>query len=122
MANEDAADETTINQKSFVKSLKQFVFAANHPLSGPDWDTARNKILRNYWNAVAELLIDRESERDSVLFKTIGVDLFHLVSATVFARLMERKNFQIDSIKALLVKGFKNLTGDSAGIGHAEWW
>jgi DGQHR domain-containing protein len=122
MANEEAADDTTINQKSFVKSLKQYIFAANHPLSGPDWDEKRNKILRNYWRAISDLLIDPDSEKDSVVFKTIGVDLFHLASASVFARLMERKNFQVDAVKALLTKGLKNLPADSAGMAHAEWW
>ena len=53
----------------------------------PEFDAKRPMILSNYWKAVVELLVDEQSPKSSVIFKTIGVDLFHIVSATVVMKL-----------------------------------
>jgi hypothetical protein len=122
MANDETDSDTTINQKSFVKSLKRYVFASSNPLSVPDWDTKRHLVLSNYWKAVVELLVDPEASKPSIIFKTTGVDLFHLVSATVFAHLFDQKDFKKETMKSVLRRGFNNLTGDNVGMTHPEWW
>jgi DGQHR domain-containing protein len=122
MANDEDENGATINQKSFVNSLKKYIFSSNNPLSNPEWDTKRSAILSNYWKAIVELLIDESSPKQSVIFKTIGVDLFHIASATVFTNLAMQKDFKKETIKTLLEKGFSNLTGDSVGMSNSEWW
>jgi hypothetical protein len=79
-------------------------------------------IMSNYWKAIVELLVDEESPTSSVVFKTNGVDLFHIVSATVFLHLANQRDFKKDTIKALFLRGFSNLTGDNIGISSREWW
>lgn len=120
MANDDS-EGTTINQKSFVTSLKKYIFAANNPISTPEWDEKRPMILFNYWNAVIELLVDA-SAMPSVIYKTSGVDLFHIASATVFTHLAARGDFKKDTMKALLQRGFTNLPPEHIGLSHAEFW
>lgn len=122
MANDDDGTAATINQKSFVNSLKKYVFSSNNPLSNPEWDVNRPMILSNYWKAVVELLVDDLSDKPSVLFKTIGVDLFHIVSATIFTNLANQRDFKKETIKKLFSRGFENLTGDNVGISDCEWW
>jgi hypothetical protein len=122
MANEEDDAGVTINQKSFVNSLKKYIFSSNNPLSNPSLDAKRPMILSNYWKAIVELLVDEQSSKSSVIFKTIGVDLFHIVSATVFAHLANQLDFKKDTIKALLLRGFSNLTGDNVGMSDPEWW
>ena len=122
MANEEDDNGATINQKSFVNSLKKYIFSSNNPLSNPEWDTKRSAILSNYWKAIVELLVDESSPKQSVIFKTIGVDLFHIASATVFTNLAMQKDFKKETIKKLLEKGFSNLTGESVGMSDPEWW
>jgi DGQHR domain-containing protein len=122
MANDENDAGVTINQKSFVNSLKKYVFSANNPLSSPGWDVQRPMMLSNYWKAVVELLVDAQSPKPSVIFKTTGVDLFHMVSAIVFAHLANQLDFKKDTIKKLLLHGFSNLTGDNVGIADREWW
>lgn len=121
MANDDDT-EATINQRSFINSLKKYIFSANNPLSNPVWDEKRPMILSNYWKAIVELLVDDKSATPSVVFKTTGVDLFHIVSATVFTHLASRSDFTKDTIKALLQRGFENLPGDNVAMSHPEWW
>jgi len=121
MAN-DESDGATINQKSFVNSIKKYVFSANNPLSNPVWDEKRPMILSNYWSAIVELLIDGEAATPSVLYKTTGVDLFHIVSATVFTHLASRKDFTRDAVKTLLRRGFDNLPDENIAMSHPEWW
>lgn len=122
MANDEEGSEATINQKSFVNSLKKYIFAANNPLSNPVWDKDRPKILSNYWQAIVDLLVDEESPTSSVIFKTNGIELFHLASATVFTHLASKRDFKVESIKKLLLRGFNNLSGDNLGMSHREWW
>ena len=122
MANEEDDTGVTISQKSFVNSIKKYVFSANNPLSSPAWDVQRPMMLSNYWKAVVELLVDSQSQKPSVIFKTNGVDLFHMVSAIVFAHLANQLDFKKDTIKKLLLHGFSNLSGDNVGIADREWW
>ncbi len=101
--------------------MKKYIFSANNPLSNPVWDGNRPMILSNYWKAIVELLIDDENT-PSVLYKTNGVDLFHIASATVFTHLAARQDFTKDTVKALLQRGFNNLAGDTVALSHPEFW
>jgi DGQHR domain-containing protein len=121
MANEEG-DGATINQKSFINSIKKYIFSANNPLSNPVWDGNRPMILSNFWRAIVELLVDEQSTAPSVIHKTTGVDLFHIVSATVFTHLATRSDFKKDTIKKLLQRGFDNLPDESIAMAHPEWW
>ena len=121
MANDDGGD-ATINQKSFVNSVKKYLFSANNPLADSSFDVNRPKILSNYWKAIVELLVDPESEKSTVIFKKTGVDLFHLTSATVFLYLVNKKDFKKDTIKEVLERGFKNLSGENVAMASSKWW
>jgi len=121
MANDESAD-ATINQKSFVNSLKKYVFSANNPLADATFNENRPKMLSNYWKAIVELLVDSESMKSSVIFKTTGVDLFHISSATVFLYLANKRDFRKDTIKEVLSRGFSNLSGENIGMSSPEWW
>jgi len=121
MANDESAD-ATINQKSFINSLKKYIFAANNPLADSSFDENRPRMLSNYWKAIVELLVDPESSKSSVIFKTSGVDLFHISSATVFLYLANRRDFTKDTIKEVLRRGFDNLSGDNIGMSSPVWW
>ena len=120
MAN-DEDEGATINQKSFITSLRRHVFSANNPLSNPVWDGNRPMILLNYWKAITEMLVDG-SETPTVIFKTNGVELFHAVSPTVFTHLATKADFKKDTIKGLLKRGFENLPPEYIGMSHPEWW
>lgn len=120
MANDEGIGGT-INQKSFINSLKKYVFSANNPLSNSSFDGNRPKILLNYWKAIIELLVD-DSEVSTVVYKTTGVDLFHIVSATVFTHLAAKRDFTKDAVKALMMRGFKHLPDENMAMSHPEWW
>lgn len=121
MANEERGG-ATINQKSFIDSIKKHVFAASNPLSNPVWDVSRPMILSNYWKAVVELLVGGDPGTPSVLYKTNGVELFHSVSPTVFTRLAAKLDFKKNTIKVLLKHGFENLPPEHIGLTQPEWW
>jgi len=121
MANDDGDENATINQGSFIKSLKRNIFSANNPLSNPVWDTNRAAILLNYWLAVFELLVD-DSATSSVIYKTNGVEFFHIVSATVFTKLAAINDFKKETIKALLTRALGNLPPEHIGLALPQWW
>jgi DGQHR domain-containing protein len=121
MANDENPD-STINQKSFVNSVKKYIFSASNPLSDSSFDSKRAQVLSNYWKAVVELLVDFDSPKSSVIYKTTGVDLFHITSATVFLYLANRRDFKKDTIKDVLSRGFRNLSGENMAMASPEWW
>ena len=63
-----------------------------------------------------------ESEKQSVIFKTTGVELFHLVSTTVFTQLANRGDYTKEVAKEVLQHGFDNLGDDSVAMSHPEFW
>ena len=88
MANQsEGLDKTTIRQKSFAHSVKKFILSSNNPLMHSEDLEMRNRILCNYWRALREILVTGD-ESSSVLFKTAGINLFHMISPTVFSQLL----------------------------------
>lgn len=122
MANESKNDLNTINQKSFVQSIKEYILSANNPLAAESDIDRRNKILKNYWKAINELLVNKHSKSQSVVYKTIGLELFNIISATIFIRLYSEKNFTVERIKEMLEHGFSNLPNEYLSIQSPDWW
>jgi DGQHR domain-containing protein len=121
MANSsNDSGSATINQKSFVSSLKKYILVPSNPIAAQDTDKLQ-KILRNYWSVVAELLID-DDDAASVLFKTNGLDLFHVVSPTVFLHLANQRDFKQDTIREVLKRGFENLPADFLAMSSPQFW
>ena len=118
MANSDA-DETTINQRSFVKAIVKYVLTANNPLTIINDFEKEKKIFLNYWKAVANLLDDGNS---AVLYKYNGVELFCKFSIPFFTKLQDKGSFTVPTMQKLLEACFENVEGDYAGVGHPDWW
>lgn len=122
MANEPRDEANTINQKSFVQAIKTYILSSNNPIAALHDIEKRNKILKNYWVAVSDLLVDPDAAVGSVLFKTIGLDLFCIISQTVFTKLFAAGDFRVEKIKSVLKQGFDNLPNDYLSVQHPEWW
>ncbi len=119
MANADSTDETTINQRSFVKAVVKYVLTANNPLSAFSDLDKEKRIFLNYWTAVASLLDDGE---ESVLYKYNGVELFCKFSIPFFVKLSDMGDFKVPTMKQLLQASFDNVEGEYTGVGHPDWW
>jgi hypothetical protein len=97
--------------------------SANNPLAGLDDIERRNNILKNYWKGIAELLVDpAETDTNSVLFKTSGLDLFCIVSPTVFAKLFVDNDFRAERIKSIFKNAFDHLPNDYLAIQSPAYW
>lgn len=118
MAN-SGADETTINQRSFVKAIVKYVLTANNPLASFNDFEKEKKIFLNYWKAIANQLDDGNA---SVLYKYNGVELFCKFSIPFFTKLLDRKSFTVPTMGELLCACFDNVEGEYAGVGHPDWW
>lgn len=113
MANdEDSAGDATINQKTFVTSLKKYVLTPSNPISGEHWSTDKQKkVLANYWRAIATLLVESGDET-SVIFKYNGLHMFHSASPAIFLHLANLKDFKTDTVIKLMKRAFENLPVD----------
>ena len=122
MANDDDGVEATINQKSFVSSLKKFVLTPSNPISGDQWPVEKQKkVLANYWRAIEQLLVD-EDDDTSIIFKTNGLQLFHSASPTVFLHLANQRDFKSDTVRNILKHGFENMPTEYIAMGSPAFW
>ncbi len=121
MANEQRGD-FTIKQNSFVTSIKKYILSANNPIMRTDDITKRNKILKNYWKAISNLINVNSDLDDSALFKTIGLDLFNQVSPAVFSQLFLNKNFKVETIEDLFRKAFDKLDPEYIKMSIPDFW
>ena len=122
MANELRTASSTINQKSFVQLTKTYILSASNPLAAVRDIDKRNRILKNYWRAISSLLVDEEAESESIIYKTIGLELFNIISQTVFTILFAEQDFTVERMKRLLLHGFSNLPNEHLEIQHPEYW
>ncbi|NOK11887.1 DGQHR domain-containing protein [Corallococcus exercitus] len=123
MANtEDETGDATINQKSFVASLKKYVLTPSNPISGSHWDADKQKkVMANYWRAIASLLVEAGDET-SVVFKTNGLHLFHGASPAIFTRLENDRDFKVEAITKLLKHALENLSTEFIGMSTPAFW
>lgn len=117
MANQESNDGT-VNQQSFVKSIKKYVLVANNPITihSPD---KQHKIFLNYWKAITNIL---GIEEPTVLFKYNGVELFCKFSVPFFNKMINLSDFKVATMQNLLEKVFEEVEGDYAGVGHTDFW
>lgn len=123
MANDDeSAAEATVNQKSFVTSLKKFILTPSNPISGDQWTIDRQKrVLANYWRAIGNLLVEADDDT-SVIFKTNGLQMFHSASPAIFLHLANLKDFKTETVEGLLKTAFANLPVEYIGVSTAAFW
>jgi len=117
MANDENKD-ATVNQKSFVKSIKKYVLVANNPLIIYPAEK-QHKIFLNYWKAITNII---GTEEPTVLFKYNGVELFCKFCVQFFNKMINKGNFKVSTMEPLLNQAFENMDGDYAGVGHTEFW
>lgn len=119
MANAGKGDDTTINQRSFVKAIVKYILTASNPLAAFKDLEKEKKIFLNYWRAIADRL---DNGNDTVLFKYNGVELFSKFSTPFFMKLHDKGSFTVATMSSLLEACFENVEGDYAGVGHPDWW
>lgn len=111
-------NEGTINQQSFVKSIKKYVLVANNPISIQTADK-QHKIFLNYWKALTNII---GIEEPTVLFKYNGVELFCKFSVPFFNKMINMPDFKVSTMQTILEQTFEEVEGDYAGVGHTDFW
>ena len=93
----------TIAQKSFVTSVKRHLLTKNHPLLMASSDAEKHsKILKNFWKAVENVFVDKQSDVASVVFKSNGLEFFHAIFAPMLYKLAGNKSYKVDDFKRCL--------------------
>lgn len=118
MANQNSKGDSSVNQQSFVTSIKKYVIVANNPIMVQPEDK-RHGIFLNYWKAIANII---GADEPTVLFKYNGVELFCRFSVPFFNRMVNMPDWKVGTMQKLLEQTFENVEGDYAGVGHTEFW
>jgi len=123
MANDDdSAADATINQKSFVSSLKKYILTPSNPISGDQSSVDKQrKVMVNYWRAIRDLLVEPGDET-SVIFKTNGLNMFHAASPAIFLHLANLRDFKTETVQRILEHAFENMPTEYIGVSTAAFW
>ena len=122
MANDESAAKGAVTQKSFVTSLKKHILNPSNPISSDHFDADKQqRILLNYWIAVAKVFIE-QGDDTSVVLKSNGFTFFHTISPAVFLYLANLRDFKVDVIEKLLRDASANLNQDAASVGTPQFW
>ena len=127
MVNQSKAPGMTAKQSMFVESLKKHVLMHKHPLALQPSDAKRGQMLVNYWRAVVHqflgTLADTASQ-DNPLFKSIGVDIFHLTSKSAFGHLARTGDFTEEAFSACFEAAAESdeLDENARAMLHPDWW
>lgn len=116
MANQDKA-ETSINQQSFVKSIKRYLLVVSNPLLQLPEDK-QLKIFLNYWVAITNII---GIDEPTVLFKYNGVELFCRFAVPFFNKMINMSDWTVGTMEGLLRQTFDNIEGEYQ-VGHTEFW
>lgn len=126
MANQGKAPGMTAKQSMFVESLKKHMLTHKHPLALQQDGDKRGRMLENYWRAVVRCFLGGRADehQDNPLFKSIGVDLFHQASKSVFGRMARMGDFTEGAFrKCLDAASESEVLDDSArAMFHPDWW
>jgi hypothetical protein len=118
MANSESNDGS-VNQKSYVKSIKKYILVANNPLVTTESEERQHKIFLNYWTAITNII---GVDEPTVLFKYNGVELFCKFALPFFSKIVNMNDYKVETMQAVLENVFDNVEGDAAGVGHTDFW
>jgi DGQHR domain-containing protein len=122
MANQSKdLEQVTIRQNSFVHSIKKYILSSNNPLMHTEDFIMRNKILLNYWSAIKNILTPVD-DKSSLVFKSNGLNLFNMISPTIFSQMFNKRDFRIENIERMLRDSFAKLSDEFSAISSPEWW
>ena len=118
MANDDSS-EGSINQKSFVKAIKKYVFVANNSVLHTETEDKQHRIFMNYWKAITNIIGDTEP---TVLYKYNGVELFCKFCVPFYSKMVNMPDYKVTTMQTLLEQVFENVDGDAVGVGQTDFW
>jgi len=120
MADDVGKKGNRITQKTFVSYMKRYYFVQSNPVREGYYDESRKRnILLNYWIAITNII----GAEDSVLFKSVGAELFLRFSVPFFNRMINvSKGFHVDKMQETLQKCFNDAEDEAAGVGHPDFW
>jgi len=123
LADEQRSPNRTVTQKAFVNSVKKHLLVRNHPLHYIQRNEQQLiKILKNFWKAVNSIFVDEETEGQTVVFKTTGLDLFHAILAPVMNRLAKEREYTTNAFEKCINSATGFLAGDATEIMSADFW
>ena len=97
---------TTVRESTLAASLKSHVLKYGHPVVFEDDADKRNKMIENYWRAIAARFLPPGADaktQDIPLFKTVGIDIFHQASMAVFNHLaMKGRDYTEEGFREVL--------------------
>lgn len=123
LADEPRKPQHTVNQASFVKSIKKNILSKNHPLNHFEYDKQK-AILRNYWIAIRKIFVEPSDDAisNSVVFKYTGMEFFHIISTPIINYLARDRSYTEEAIKKCILSTENYLTPDVADMMSPDFW
>ena len=127
-ADEEKRPGHTITQASFIQSVKSHLLGKGHPLNlNSSVDDKKLRILLNFWQAVSNIFITPSDDGSdagalSVVFKSIGLEFFHGIFASVHNQLAQNRDYTVSAIENCIRSAENELDTEYVGVMSPEFW
>lgn len=112
----------TITQKSFASAVRKFLLVKNQPLLQiTDEEAKQIGILRNYWQAVANIFVADDPLHTNI-FKSAGLKFFLIALGPVVNQLARNKDYTVEAIEECILSAKEHLIGDAILIFEKTYW
>ena len=121
---DDSETRGRVQQKTFVRSVSKYLLARNHPLlqiCGDDSDK-RLAILKNFWKAIENIFVSADTDKQTVVFKAIGLEFFHALSAPMMRILARDEQYTVDAFERCIRLAGDYLDERDAKIMLTDYW
>ena len=124
-ADQEKTRRHTINQATFVRSVKRLILSQNHPLNNFVGERQLS-VLENFWKAIESIFVNQPEisgkEVQSVVFKYTGLEFFLSISAPIINQLAKNRNYTVDAMKKCILSAEDHLAPDAVEIMSPEYW
>lgn len=125
-ADESRKKRHTVNQSTFVAATKRIILNKFHPYMTQLSSGKRLPVLDNYWGAVEEVFAPDSRGSDGraapVVYKSMGLEFFLSISATVMSLLAPERSFTQPRMVKLLQDAGDYLDPESWSVVTPEFW
>ena len=61
-------------------------------------------------------------DKNSLVFKSNGLNLFNMISPTIFSQMFNKRDFRVENIESMLRSSFSKLSEEFSDVSSPDWW
>lgn len=122
-AHETRKKDSSVTEKSFSVILKKTIFNnPMHPLKVMFSENKRNTVFLHYWQAVARVFTNSDTQDNTVVYKSTGIEFFCRLSMAILSHAHFSRSYRVEDFEEIFRSLEEYVSPESQAILTPEWW